>query len=28
LFGEVMKASGGKIDKNEARILLENKLSK
>lgn len=28
LFGEVMKASGGKIDKNEAIILLENKLSK
>ena len=27
LFGEVMKASGGKIDKNEARILLEKKLS-
>lgn len=27
LFGEVMKASGGKIDKNEARLLLEKKLS-
>jgi len=27
LFGEVMKASGGKIDKNEARILLEKRLS-
>jgi hypothetical protein len=27
LFGEVMKMSGGKIDKNEARSLLEKKLS-